>query len=391
MRWKRFAVPSLLAAAPFLVAACQDAPPTAPQPGVPNAQASHRTPHAPQEVAGWFTRAAPEILALPHTVFADHDESADRLVFGVENRGVIRSVENVLKRHQIPTTAYTIQVTEPIHFAATLRDRHRPTTGGLQIHFGNFLCTLGFSVDHAGGRSFVTNSHCTDNQGSTGSTAYYQPTSSVDGNPIAIEAHDPSYFRGSPCPVGRRCRYSDAARALYQSGVQSLGAIAKTSTVNSGSLEVTGTFDITGQNNSGTNFSGTIQKVGRTTGWTSGNVTNTCANVNVSGTNITLLCQTLVQRSGTQIVGAGDSGSPVFTGSSNVTLVGILWGGNSSGDLFVFSPLKNIQDELGSLNATTDGTGGDGGGNGGGDDGDGGGGGGGGNCPPGNPNHPRCQ
>ncbi|HUF26416.1 MAG TPA: hypothetical protein VMM18_05470, partial [Gemmatimonadaceae bacterium] len=39
-----------------------------------------------------------------------------------------------------------------------------------------------------------------------------------------------------------------------------------------------------------------------------------------------------------------------------VTLVGILWGGSSSGDLFVFSPLKNIQDELGALTATSGGT-----------------------------------
>jgi hypothetical protein len=139
--------------------------------------------------------------------------------------------------------------------------------------------------------------------------------------------------------------------------VASNGEIAKTGTVNSGSLEVTGSFNISGQNNTSTSFSGEVQKVGRTTGWTSGNVTNTCVTVNVSGSNIQLLCQTLVQRAGTQIVAGGDSGSPVFTGSSNATLIGILWGGNSSGDLFVFSPLKSIQDELGSFNATTDGVG----------------------------------
>jgi PKD repeat protein len=60
------------------------------------------------------------------------------------------------------------------------------------------------------------------------------------------------------------------------------------------------------------------------------------------------------------IVGGGDSGSPVFrvTGTNTAELVGILWGGNSSGDMFVFSPLKNIQDELGSLDAILDGNGG---------------------------------
>jgi hypothetical protein len=76
-------------------------------------------------------------------------------------------------------------------------------------------------------------------------------------------------------------------------------------------------------------------------------VTGTCVNVNVSGTNITQICQTLVSAG----VGAGDSGSPVFrrqAGTSNVTLVGILWGGSGS-SLYVFSPISNIEMELGAL------------------------------------------
>jgi hypothetical protein len=341
----------------LLVAACTDLPTTmAPTDGVLEARGN-----APQDVAAWFNAAAPEVLALRGTVFADHDEAGNRLVFGVEDDGVVRGVQNALTRLGIPGTAYEIQVTEPIRFMSTLRDRHRPTLGGLQIHFGNYVCTLGFNVDHAGGRSFITNSHCTNNQGSTGNTAYYQPASSVDGSPIGVEAHDPSYFRGGVCPRGRTCRYSDAARVLYSDGVHNLGRIAKTDGINTGSLTVAGSFDITSQNNTGTTFSGAMQKVGRTTGWSSGTVTNTCVNVNVGGTNITLICQTMVQNPGTVIVQGGDSGSPVFTGSSNVALQGILWGGNQSGDMFVFSPLKQIQDELGSVNATTDGVGGDGG------------------------------
>jgi hypothetical protein len=345
------------------VAACQDMPTTLQAPD----DALAATAHAPQDLRAWFARSAPEVMALPQTVFADHDQIGNKLVFGVENAGVTRAVQNVMAAQGVPATAYEIQVTEPIRFMTeTLRTRHRPTLGGLQIHWSNYVCTLGFSVNHPGGRSFITNSHCTSNQGSTGSTAYYQPASSVDGAPIAIEADDPAYFRGGICARGKVCRFSDAARALYADGVGSLGRIAKTTGMNSGSLTVDGSFDITSQNNTSTSFSGTVQKVGRTTGWTSGNVTNTCATVNVSGSNIQLLCQTLVQRPGTRIVGGGDSGSPVFTGSSNVELVGILWGGNSSGDLFVFSPLKGIQDELGSFDATKDGVGG--GDSGGGDD-----------------------
>ena len=87
--------------------------------------------------------------------------------------------------------------------------------------------------------------------------------------------------------------------------------------------------------------------MGRTTGWSQGKITNTCVTTNVSGSNITLICQNFVKAS----VQAGDSGSPVFLGSGggSVTLAGVLWGGNSSGTSFVFSPISGIEKELGSL------------------------------------------
>ena len=120
---------------------------------------------------------------------------------------------------------------------------------------------------------------------------------------------------------------------------------------------VSGAFAITSQDNTTTAFAtGTqVNKIGRTTGWTQGNVVQTCVNTNVSGTNITQLCQTFVQApNNAVVVGSGDSGSPVFrlTGGSSVQLVGILWGGSSDGRLFVFSPLKQIRDEIGAITAT---------------------------------------
>jgi hypothetical protein len=334
-----------------------------------NAQSNGRG-HGSQDLARWFAQASPEVMSLPLTVFADHDEVNGRLVFAIENASAARGVQTALARLGIPADAYVIQLSEPIFFASdNLRSEHRPTVGGLQIHFSSYLCTLGFNVDHAGGRSFITNSHCTDQQGTTGSTVYHQPVRTTGASPIAHEAHDPAYTKLTGCSRGKVCRYSDAARALYAADASSeRGAIAKTTGENNGSLAVAGGFTITAQNNTATSFSGTVHKVGRTTGWSSGNVTNTCATVNVSGSSIQLLCQTLVQRSGSVIVQGGDSGSPVFrpTSGDNVELVGILWGGSSGGDMFVFSPLKNIQDELGGVTATFDGSGGGSGGGGGG-------------------------
>jgi hypothetical protein len=372
MRIRSTSTGLLALAAALVLAACQDLPgPTEPatDPAF-NAQAAPGL-HRAQDVAAWFRAAAPDVMALPGTVFADHDENENVLVFGIENANAMFGVQNALARRGVPATAYRVQVVEPISFMSdNLRSRHRPTVGGLQIHWSSYVCTLGFNVDHAGGRSFITNSHCTVSQGTTGNTAYYQPASSVDSTPIADEAHDPSYTSLPGCSAGKQCRYSDAARALYRGGTSSTrGSIAKTTGVNNGSLSVNGAFTVTAQNNTATSYSGTVHKVGRTTGWTSGNVSNTCATVNVSGSNIQLICQTLVQNNSAAIVGGGDSGSPVFriTSGDNVELVGILWGGSGS-STFVFSPLKNIQDELGGLVATSDGSGGGGGGGGGGDD-----------------------
>ncbi len=336
-----------------VVHACADEPPLGPASEAQLTAAGKQDP-----LARWFAQSSPEVLALPGTVFADHDEINNRLVFGVEHGAASRGVSTALSRLGIPNSAYAIEVVEPIHMAATLRGRWRPTRGGIQIHFGQFLCTLGFNADDGSARSFITNSHCTDKQGGVQNTQYYQPTSTVEPTVIATEVEDPRYFRGGACPRGRKCRYSDSARALYSGSVASTrGVIAKTSAPNNGSLVVTDAFTITSQNNTTTSFAlgTTVNKVGRTTGWTRGKITATCVNTNVSGTNITQLCQTFVEDpGGAVVVGGGDSGSNVFrvTSGNNVQLVGILWGGNSSGSLFVFSPLKQIRGELGPLTAT---------------------------------------
>jgi hypothetical protein len=341
---------TLFASSAVLVAACQDSPiPSGPTPGEPSLSRAQ----AAQQAASAFDRASAEVLALPGTVFADFDELNGRLLFGVENAAAIRGVETALGRLGLARSTYAVQVTQPVVFAKTLQQEFDPTLGGIQINFPGFLCTMGFNVDHAGERSFITNSHCTTTQGGVEGTEYWQPLSSVNPEVIATEVEDPTYFtrqQNSVCPAGKRCRYSDASRAAYKAGTASdQGLIATTTAANNGSLEVAGTFTVTSQENSKTNFAvGTVvNKVGRTTGWSRGTVSNTCVHTNVSGSRITQLCQTFVSAG----VGSGDSGSPVFIETSNgVQLVGILWGGSGS-TTFVFSPLANVIREIGSINA----------------------------------------
>jgi hypothetical protein len=344
----RFTLRLLIAGSVALAAGCSEATtPFAPE----DAPAASRVPdHAQERIAALRETISHQVLPMPGAVFVGEDPEGGPVMIGVRNLAMAAGIERALAARGIESGEYRIVEQEPIEFLSTsVRTAHRPTVGGIQITgSGGYLCTLGFNVSHSGGRSFITNSHCTDKQGSNSGTRYYQSTTSNSGV-VADEAHDPGYWTGGSCPSNRVCRRSDSARALYRSGTSSSrGLIAKPTGVNNGTLSVSGHFTITSQDASTTSFSGTMNKVGRTTGWSRGSVSSTCANVNVSGTNITLLCQTLVSANSA----GGDSGSPVFrvTSGSNVQLVGIMWGGGSG--TFAFSPLRWVVNELGSMTAT---------------------------------------
>ena len=305
-----------------------------------------------QQLERWKDAATMAAFEAQGTVFVDNDETANRIRIGVADLSSLGQVRAAVARSGLPDEAVIIERAEPIVLVASLQNViDRPVRAGVQIHFGQYVCSVGFNATDGTQKSFVTASHCTNTQGGVENTAYYQPLQSSSGSQIATEVEDPAYVRNAPgCPKGRKCRYSDAARAVYvNSANQGLGSIAKTSAPNNGSLEITGSFTIT-SDDCGT-VGGcvapgqTVNKVGRTTGWTSGNVSNTCVNTGVSGSSIVQLCQTFVSAG----VAGGDSGSDVFQGTSGVKLVGILWGGNSNGTQFVYSPFGNVTRELGAL------------------------------------------
>ena len=291
------------------------------------------------------------LFELAGVVFTDADETNGRLVVGVLDRDVEGLVQARLRGIGIPSQSVHVVETEPILRVATLRDKVRPVVGGLQIRFSQFLCSLGFNAIRDGVEGYVTASHCSDKQDEVDGTRYYQPLNQVADEFIGAEIADPGFFRNAGgCPRGRKCRYSDANFSDGDDAVVfALGGIARTTGPNNGSLEITGEFTIRAQGAATVGQRG--NKVGRTTGWTQGTVTRTCVNTGVAASNIVLLCQDFVQNT-VPIVAGGDSGSPVFrvnAGGGNVTLLGNLWGGNASGTLFVYSPIANIQRDLGAL------------------------------------------
>jgi hypothetical protein len=290
------------------------------------------------------------LFELAGVVFTDADEARGRLVVGVLDRGVEPLIRARLAALGVASESLDVVETEPIFQVSTLRDKVRPVVAGLQIRFSGYLCSLGFNAVRNGVSGFVTASHCSDKQGTVDGTLYYQPLNRVADEFIGTEVTDPAYLRGiAGCPTGRICRYSDSNFSEGDSGVQfDLGRIAETTGPNNGSLEIAGEFVI--KNEAAAAVGDTANKVGRTTGWTQGAVTRTCVDTGVSGSNIVLLCQDFVENT-VPIVAGGDSGSPVFRIRSrdSVSLLGNLWGGNSSGTLFVYSPISNIERELGAL------------------------------------------
>lgn len=310
-----------------------------------------------QQLQRWQAAATLAAFEFPGMVFVDNDETINRVLIGVEDPGAAGQVRAALVRRGIPDAAVVVERTDPIVQVATLQNVvDRPVRGGVQINFPGYLCSVGFNATSGAQKSFVTASHCTTKQGGVESTPYWQPLESTAPTQVATEVADPTYVRNSAgCPRGRKCRYSDASRAAYINGAnQALGLIARTSGPNGtgpGILDIVGSFTITADDCGTTGgclaVGTTVNKVGRTTGWSAGLITNTNVNTGVSGTNIVQLNQTFVSAK----VGGGDSGSNVFqvTSSTSVKLAGVLWGGNGAGSMFVYSPFGNVTRELGAL------------------------------------------
>jgi hypothetical protein len=294
------------------------------------------------------------IFDMAGVVFTDADEATGRLVVGVMDRDIERSLRARIPGLGLQSQDVDVVETDPIFFKATLQDQVRPVVAGVQIRFSNYVCSLGFNAIRDGVTGFVTASHCSTKQGTVDGTQFYQPLNQVPAELIGTEIVDPSYQRKiGGCPPGKVCRSSDSNFSRGASGVGfTLGGIAKTTGPNNLSLDTAGSFTIVGEG--GETPGDTVNKVGRTTGWGQGLLTRTCVDTGVSGSNIVLLCQNFVENPGAKIVEGGDSGSPVFKilSGDNVSLLGDLWGGNTDGTLFVYSPIAKVKQELGGVITT---------------------------------------
>ncbi|ATB31316.1 hypothetical protein [Melittangium boletus] len=302
---------------------------------------------------------ATDVLNLEDVQSLDANERANQVSVGVLSEEAAEHAREYWARLELPPESLEVFLQPRIEAMATLSSYVRPVPGGYSIRNGNFsytTCTLGYPVFSSvlGMFGFITNSHCTDVSGGVENTSFYQ------GNPFvfATEYLDPIFQTSSSlagCPSGQLCRLSDSAFAggtNYPSGA--LKEIAQTinycslpqthcsTTVNSSSPVIYphgfASSPLVGQY---------FEKVGQTTGWTYGQLQQSCTTVRDSASGHYFVCQYTVAAG----VDAGDSGSPVFTwDGTNNPIGGILWGGDPTyHDYFVFSHYSSINTELGTM------------------------------------------
>lgn len=277
----------------------------------------------------------------------DIDERQNRIVIGVRDEAARQQVLAAVSRTpSIVSGSFIVEISPPVIALSTLQWYQDPDEGGEQIGTASFYCTNGFNayrvvngvVDTSyAHRYFITAAHCTDSFGTVTGMTIGQPDASV---PKGTEVADPPLLTHSTnmyCPVGRNCRWSDAAVFQYISYISwrwpyILKVCSGITICGSTEMQVETLSSAVGV---------TVQAMGRTSGWRSGPVINTCVDAAESDehgdTGRTMLCQ----EEATFNSQPGDSGGPVYRSDSQYQAAGIFWG--SDGTHSFYSPIGGLQ------------------------------------------------
>lgn len=296
------------------------------------------------QLKDWAEQLTPLMASRGDVYLVDVDEVGNRVLLGVADATATGAVRAEAARLGVPANAVATQTQQAPQTRASLRDRQATLKGGIQIAFGQYLCTLGFPATRVstGASIFVTNAHCTGTQYVSDGIAIYQNTVAA-GNQIGNEVADRGMYA---CITGvASCRRADAAY-ISNNGTRPVGRglIARTNWATGGNAGTTivGDFRIVGRYTGTLPVGTSLDKTGRTSGSTYGNVTNSCVTIG------SLRCQD-ISRVWSE---GGDSGSPVYvwTANNDVQLHGVMWGGPGTDYSTTYSSrLAGIEADLGAL------------------------------------------
>ncbi|MBK8250716.1 MAG: hypothetical protein IPK85_25480 [Gemmatimonadetes bacterium] len=308
------------------------------------------------QLATWRDALFGELMELDEVEFLDLDEHGNRVLVGVGRPEATATVLTLARRLAVPMAAVGIDTTSPMRPQAGLSDRQRPIIGGLEINEETAACTLGFITRRAGVLGFVTNSHCTSTFWALDGVRFLQG-SNPSTDSVGVEVLDP---RGWACGFRNRklCRYSDAAIIGRVVGPE-LGTVAQPEFLDldgapySTTIDPnTPTFEVTSNAGHAT-WGDVLDKVGRTTGWTRGEVRGTCVDMRNGMDRVRILCQDLVTYNSDN----GDSGAPVFVFQGAVIRAhGLNWGSRErvlGGTAAGVSPMANMTLDLGAFSVAT--------------------------------------
>ncbi len=309
----------------------------------------------------------PRIASVPSFLGIDADEERNRVVVRIATASAQADVRTLAEEFQIPQDALSIEPGVPGSLQHSLSARIRPTSAGYSIQNDSYeVCTLAWNVHGTGvGEGFLTASHCdAATVGSGGVNDYiHQPTRGsfpYTQNRLGYVHTNPAWTRAdADCMGVSLCALADAMFVKYANtpGDTGVKRVVKTTYVatNYGTPSLEADFwfvNPMGATDAVMNSS--VDKVGRTTGWTRGTVNGTCVNEVIDGSVI--LCSDRVTGSRT---GGGDSGAPVFTSPASNSqnapyfILGVYYAGTivngqtcTSGCLYWYSRWGNITAHL---------------------------------------------
>jgi hypothetical protein len=227
----------------------------------------------------------------------------------------------------------------PVALQASLRGRHRPTASGLQIRDQTGArCTLGWNVTTAfwNETGFLTAAHCAAGAPGSGSAQLGQPMyqpSVLAADVVGTISLNPAFEQTDPMCLGvSLCTLADV---MFVASSNPSATWAKRVAKPTGifSNNTVGTVTFSGFWTSlplapFTYIGLSVDKVGRTTGGTRGQLEATCMNPLVSVASVTyrVLCADQVVNAS---AGQGDSGSPVLfpEGPVQAQVLGVLFAG----------------------------------------------------------------
>ena len=188
-------------------------------------------------------------------------------------RGAVGRVRASLARLGLPADAVVVQEAQPITFAVapkpkpgglSLQGRVRPIIGGVQINFPGFLCTLGFNISRRLHHQLALHQHSGRGE--------RPPTGSRCRAPIRSRSRPRSRTRttppGAPAPPAGAAAGATPPGPRTPTASPSPSAGSRRRRRPGRSLTITGQWSITGEGVA--TVGQTVNKVGRTTGWSQG-------------------------------------------------------------------------------------------------------------------------